>query len=126
MEKLLLSIPTLFGDHHTTAVRAILNALGGVSDIFVSSDAKQVGLSFDPNLVRPEAIETALAEHGYATGEGEPVYPASLTQAPSRHSSAIQAAGSALTFQQTAPGWQGRPLWPCPGLSYQTTVMDES
>jgi copper chaperone CopZ len=126
MEKLLLSIPTLFGDHHTTAVRTILGGLGGVSDIYVSSDAKQVGLTFDPKLTGSEAIEAALAEHGYAAGEGEPAYPTSLAQAPSRHSSAIQAAGPALTFQQSTPGWQGRPLWPCPGLSYQTTVMDES
>jgi len=126
MEKLLLSIPTLYADHHTAAVRTILNGLKGLSEIFVSSAAKQVALSFDPKLIGSEAIEAALAEHGYATGEGEPVYPTSLAQAPSRHSSAIQAAGSALTFQQTAPGWQGRPLWPCPGLSYQTTVMDES
>jgi copper chaperone CopZ len=126
MEKLLLSIPTLFGDHHTTAVRAILSALGGVSDIYVSSDAKQVGLSFDPKLNSAEAIETALAEQGYTAGGGEPVYPAGPSQAPSRHSSAIRAAGPALTFQQATPGWQGRPLWPCPGLSYQTTVMDES
>jgi copper chaperone CopZ len=126
MEKLLLSIPTLYADHHTAAVRTILNGLKGLSEIFVSSAAKQVALSFDPKLIGSEAIEAALAEHGYATGDGEPVYPASPIQAPSRHSSAIQAAGSALTFQQTAPGWQGRPLWPCPGLSYQTTVMDES
>ena len=126
MEKLLLSIPTLYADHHTAAVRTILNGLKGLSEIFVSSAAKQVALSFDPKLIGSEAIEAALAEHGYATGDGEPVYPTSLAQAPSRHSSAIQAAGSALTFQQTAPGWQGRPLWPCPGLSYQTTVMDES
>ena len=129
MEKLLLSIPTLFGDHHTTAVRTILSGLGGVSDVYVSSDAKQVGLSFDPSLTRSEAIEAALAEQGYAAGEAgasEPVYPASTAREPTRHSAAVQAAGSALTFQQTAPGWQGRPLWPCPGLTYQTTPMDEA
>ena len=70
MEKLLLSIPTLFGDHHTTAVRAILNALGGVSDIYVSSDAKQVGLSFDPKLVWPGANRPPPARPGLCHGRG--------------------------------------------------------
>ena len=126
MEKLQLSIPTLYADHHTAAVRTILNGLKGLSEIFVSSAAKQVALSFDPKLIGSEAIEAALAEHGYAAGEDEPVYPVSPTQAPSRHSSAVQTAGTALTFQQSAPAWQGRPLWPCPGLSYQTPAMDES
>jgi hypothetical protein len=76
MEKLLLSIPTLFGDHHTTAVRAILSALGGVSDIYVSSDAKQVGLSFDPSWFG-RAIETAWPSMAMPP-EGEPVCPTSL------------------------------------------------
>jgi copper chaperone CopZ len=124
MEKLLLSIPSLYGDHHTSAVRTILGGLEGISEIFASPAAKQVVLAYDPKVVQPETIQAALAEHGYAVGAEEPVYPISQTEVPTRHTAAVQTAGPALTFRQSAPSWQGRPLWPCPGLSYQT--HDES
>lgn len=126
MEKLLLSIPTLYGDHHTAAVRDILGGLEGVSDMLVSAAAKQVALKFDPKRIDSKAIEAALAEHGYAPGGDEPAYPTSQTQESTRHSASVESAGSAMTFKQSAPSWQGRPLWPCPGLSYQSITMDEA
>lgn len=125
MEKLLLSIPALYADHHTVAVRGILGNLQGVAEVYVSPAAKQIALSYDSQVVQADAIRAALAQHGYTVGTEEPVYPTSQTEVPARHTAAIQAAGPALTFQQSVPSWQGRPLWPCPGLSYQTTAMDD-
>ena len=59
MDKLVLTLPTLYGDHHTTAVRDILENLDGVSDVYASSSFHQVSLAYDPKVVKKEAIETA-------------------------------------------------------------------
>ena len=126
MENLILSIPTLFGDHHVTAVRTILEALPGVSEVYVSASSKQVALQYDPKSAKPAEIESALAEQGYASGDEEPVYAVSVDREPTRHSAAMEAAGAAMTFQETAPSWQGRPLWPCPGMEYQPIVEEET
>ncbi len=125
MERLILTIPMLFGDHHTSAVGRILAALDGVSDPYLSSASKQVALTFDPKVIQPRDIEAALAKHGYRAGDEEPMYPVSPGREPTRHTAAVATAGEAMTFQETAPSWQGRPLWPCPGLEYQP-VDEES
>ncbi len=123
MKKLVLAIPTLYGDHHTVAVRAILAGLPGVSDLYVSSAQHVVSLSYDPKKINPEAIEKALAEHGYEVGTPEPTYVASLAsefEKSARYTSFIGGAGDALAFTEHTQVRDGRPLWPCPGFDVRS------
>jgi copper chaperone CopZ len=125
MEKLVLTIPTLFGDHHTTAVRKILEDTKGIEELYVSSAFNQVAVSYDPKKVKPEAIRKALAEQGYSEGS-EPVLPAEalpVGESTTRHTSAYTGIGDTLAFAETAPSWEGRPLWPCPG--FEPTMDNE-
>jgi hypothetical protein len=119
-ETLTLTIPTLYGDHHTTAVRRILEGTQGVEDIWVSSGSHQVSFAFDASKTSREAVEKALAEQGYEAGIPEPAYAASLTERSTRHTSLTLGTGGSLAFaeQTLVPG--GRPLWPCPGFDVRS------
>lgn len=123
MKKLVLAIPTLYGDHHTVAVRGILAALPGISDLYVSSAQRMVSLRYDPQKTDPEAIEKALAEHGYEVGGPEPTYVASLAsefEKSARYTSFISGTGDTLTFAEHTQVHAGRPLWPCPGFDVRS------
>ena len=110
MAKLVLTIPTLYGDHHTTAVKEILEGLEGLKDIYVSSAFKQIGVSYDKKKLSPEQIETALAKAGYSTDEFESAYPTSVKERETRHSAAVIGVGDSLSFAQNVP-YEGQPLW---------------
>jgi len=118
MDKLVLTIPTLFGDHHTTAVKQLLEGLEGVEDFFVSSAFKQVSVSYDKEQLSPEQIEKALAAEGYSKDEFESAYPTSIKEREMRHSVAVTGVGDSLSFAQKVP-YEGQPLWPCPGFTIQ-------
>jgi copper chaperone CopZ len=118
MDKLTLNIPTLYGDHHTTAVKQILEGLEGVKDIYVSSAFKQISVSYDKKKTSPETIEKALADEGYSTEEFETAYPTSIKEREMRHTAAVAGIGETLSFARNIP-FEGRPLWPCPGFSVQ-------
>lgn len=120
MEKLVLTIPTLYGDHHTTAVRDILKNIDGVSDVYASSSFHQVSLTFDPKVVKREAIETALADQGYRSDDPLRAFPVSPGERATRHTATYSGTGDALSFAEATPSWEGRPLWPCPGMEYQS------
>lgn len=66
MEKLQLSIPDLWADHHVLTVRTALTALDGVQDVIASSAFRMVALSYDPAIISPGAIMAALEDAGYA------------------------------------------------------------
>jgi copper chaperone CopZ len=121
MEKLVLNIPTIYGDHHATAVKDLLAGLDGVQDSYVSSAFQQVSVSFDPKKVKPEAIREALAEMGYSEDEQLGAFARSVGENPNRHTAAFSGTGDTLAFAQATAPFEGRPLWPCPGLSYQPT-----
>jgi copper chaperone CopZ len=121
MEKLVLTLPTLYGDHHTTAVRDILEKIDGVSDVYASSSFNQVSLSFDPKVVKKEAIETALADQGYRSDDPLQAYPTGVSERVTRHTAAHSGTGDSLAFAEATPSWEGRPLWPCPGIEYRST-----
>lgn len=117
MDKLTLSIPTLFGDHHTTAIRTLLEDLDGVKEAYVSSAFNQVQVSFDKKKLSPEQIETYLAEQGYVADDPESAYPVSATERINRHTAALTGVGDTLTFAQLTTPYEGQPLWPCPGFT---------
>lgn len=124
MDKLVLTIPTLFGDHHTTAVSQLLGGLEGVNDIYVSSAFNQVSVSFDKKKLSAEQIETLLAEQGYSPEEPDTAYAMSAGERINRHTAAITGVGDTLSFTQASTPYEGRPLWPCPGFSIQTPTDD--
>jgi len=122
MDKLVLTIPTLYGDHHTTAVRRILGELPGVTDVFVSAAYRQVSLTHDAGKISRQAIEKALSDQGYAPGEGELTYPIQtiFAEEATRHTATISGTGTSLAFAEVTQVVQGRPLWPCPGFDPRT------
>ena len=122
MDKLVLTIPTLYGDHHTMAVRRILGELPGVSDLMVSAAYRQVSLKHDASKLARQTIEKALADQGYAPGEGDVTYPVqtALSEDATRHTATIAGAGASLAFAEVTQVVQGRPLWPCPGFDPRT------
>jgi len=122
MDKLVLTIPTLYGDHHTVAVRHILGSLPGVGDVLVSPACHQVSLTHDAGKTSRAAIEKALADQGYAPGEGELTYPVQTVfpEEATRHTATIAGTGASLAFAEVTQVVQGRPLWPCPGFDPRT------
>jgi len=63
----------MFADHHVEAVRGALLQLAGVEDVFASSAAKRVIVTYDAKRVKPAAIEETLHSAGFAPGEEPPL-----------------------------------------------------
>ena len=123
MEKLVLTIPTLYGDHHTVAVRRLLSKVPGVSDLMVSAAYRQVSLSLDAGKTTRNALEKLLADQGYVPGEdAELAYPIQsfFAEQATRHTSTVAGTGTSLAFSEVTQVVQGRPLWPCPGFDPRT------
>ena len=74
METLTLDVPSMYADHHVLAVREALKDLSGVEDVVASSARKQVSLRYDPDKVKPEAMQAKLEEAGYGVSD-ELAYP---------------------------------------------------
>ncbi len=125
MEKLVLTIPTLYGDHHTIAVRSMLESLDGVKEAYVSSAFNQVQVSFDEKKLSPEQIETYLAEQGYAADDPENAYAVSAGERINRHTAAFAGVGDTISFAQATTPYAGRPLWPCPGFTPEPSTDAE-
>ncbi len=119
-ETLVLTIPTLYGDHHTSAVRKMLEAMEGVEVLRVSSGFHQVMLGYDPAKTSPEALAKALAEQGYEPGAAQPAYAASLSERSTRHTHLTFGSGGSLAFAEQTLVEGGRPLWPCPGFDVRS------
>jgi hypothetical protein len=119
-ETLVLTIPTLYGDHHTSAVRKLLEAIEGVEVLRVSSGFHQVMLSHDPAKASSESLAKALAEQGYEPGSAEPAYAASLAERSTRHTNLPFGSGGSLAFAEQTLVQGGRPLWPCPGFDVRS------
>jgi excisionase family DNA binding protein len=123
MEKVTISVPTMYGDHHVIEVRRILLELPGVTEVNASSCFQIVEVSFDPAKLSVAQIKARLDETGYL---GELPVPAetgtAVSQEPQagertffRHTAAYEQTKQVVGFAQDIPS-DGRPLWPCPGL----------
>jgi len=73
MERLTLSAPAMYADHHVLKVRETLFALDGVEDIYASSAWQTVIVSFDPDVLAQADIEAAMAGAGYGPSSTTPV-----------------------------------------------------
>jgi copper chaperone CopZ len=77
MEKVVFSIPSLWADHHTLAVREALGQVDGVGEVTASALYKDVVIEYDPSAVSPDALTSALEDAGYSAEKAPeiPTYP---------------------------------------------------
>lgn len=125
MKKLVLTVPTLYGDHHTSAVRDILEKTEGVSKFYISSASQQIELEYDPKKIKEEAIKKALADQGYEANGSALAFIAGQTSVgdrSTRHTGAFTGVGDTLSFGAKQVSFEGRPLWPCPGFTIPTEM----
>lgn len=120
METKSFEAPALYGDHHVSEARRILLELTGVSEVYASSAFRSIEVAFDPAKIQSGQIEARLREAGYLdeiptlveTGiaverkEGDNVF---------RHTATYETVKKTVSFAQRV-NYQGRALWPCPGL----------
>lgn len=65
-----LRVPSMYADHHVSAVREALSSLSGVQDIDASAAFKQVTVKHTKKVSKKALTET-LEKAGYPTGEEE-------------------------------------------------------
>ena len=65
MKKLVISIPTMFADHHVTRVRTALLSASGIQGIVASAARKKVIVEYDDSTTA-DAIVSLLTSAGYA------------------------------------------------------------
>jgi copper chaperone CopZ len=121
-------VPALYGDHHVTEVRRILQELEGVTDVYASSAFQIVEVTYDEQKINDLEIAVKLDEAGYL---GEWTVPAetgvavqqSEGQKPYfRHTTTYETTKQTVSFAQSV-NYRGRPLWHCPGMG--EVRMDE-
>ena len=121
MDKVTLSVPGMYGDHHVLAVRDLLGKLPGVENIYATSAFKQVVVTFDPAKSKPADFESALAAQGYMMDVGAEITDAVKGQ---RHggSQFVVASGMAEMVRFEAPpvNWGAGGPRPCPGFEFRT------
>jgi len=123
MEKIIISVPAMYGDHHVLEVRSLLLTLAGVAEVNASSCFKTVEVSFDPTKVTAAQIGAGLEEAGYLDELLVPMESGVAVSQESkssettffRHTAAFEQTKHVIGFAQDV-STQGRPLWPCPGL----------
>jgi copper chaperone CopZ len=122
-------VPAMYGDHHVVEVRRILAAIPGVQDIYASSAFRVVQITYDESQTNDLDLQVKLDDAGYLgewsilTESGQAVDAAEGLSPFMRHTTTYEQVQQTVSFSQTA-GYQGRPLWPCPGMG-PINGMDE-
>ena len=119
MERLVMNIPALYGDHHTSAIRKLLEPMEGVAEIFASPAARQLVVKYYPTVVSHEEIVEKLASEGYVADAPEPALAVALSDRSGRHTAILSGTGESMAFAEHSPTLQGRALWPCPGFEIE-------
>ena len=121
METKSFEVPALYGDHHVTEVRRILLELEGVQDVYASSAFQVVEVTYDESKINDLQIALKLDEAGYLGEWTIPIEMGTAAQQPekhktlSRHTATYETTKQTVSFAQKV-NYQGRPLWPCPGM----------
>jgi copper chaperone CopZ len=131
MEVLTLELPAMYGDHHVTEVRRLLLEITGVEEVYASSGFQAVEITFDPAEVNAEDIKDKLDNSGYM-GDlpiPEEVHDDSASTGSEkkgffRHTAAFETTNQVVSFSQTV-NYEGRALWPCPGMAPLTGIDEE-
>lgn len=120
LQKTSFDVPAMYADHHVVEVRRILLETPGVLDVYASSAFRTVEVTFDPQVVNDLEITVKLDAAGYL-GEWTPTTETtkSATEIGAdvafRHTAIYEQTRQVVGFSQQV-SYQGRPLWPCPGL----------
>ena len=129
MPSVTFELPSMYGDHHVTAVRHLLLALPGVKIVYASSSFRIVEVQYDEELLSPDEIETTLQDAGYIGALPMPAETGVAVnqnggQTYFRHTAAFEQTGKSVGFGQTV-SYEGRPLWPCPGMGVISSIEEE-
>jgi copper chaperone CopZ len=122
MKKKVIELPAMFGDHHVTEVRRILNEMQGVKDVYASSGFRVVEIEYDEDKVSDQELQVKLDDAGYSgeletSKESEKAESSGEnTQIFLRHTAAYEQTKLVVGFGQYIGKQQSRPLWPCPGM----------
>jgi len=128
MKTFTFDLPAMYGDHHVMEVRRILLDMPGVEDVYASSAFQVLEVRADESKVDEKKIESALEEGGYlgdlpvaverteegGNGKDETFF---------RHTESFTQTRGVIGFGQKV-SYQGRPLWPCPGIGTIKQVVD--
>jgi len=120
MEIKTFETPALYGDHHVSEVRRILLELTGVSEVYASSAFQVIEVKYDPAKINAEQITACLEEAGYL-GEVPMLIETGIAVEKIggdhffRHTAVYETIKGTVSFAQRVD-YNGRPLWPCPGL----------
>lgn len=129
MKTVTYETPVLYGDHHVLEVRRILSDIPGVKDIYASSAFHVIQVTYDPKKTNDLEIAKKLDAAGYL---GEWTIPIEIGAKPQgeegekpffRHTQVYETVKQTVSFAQSV-SYQGRPLWPCPGME-PVKSMDE-
>lgn len=112
MEKLILELPMMYGDHHAVEVRNILGALRGVSEIRASSARQKIELEYDAGKISADAIKEALKARGYTP---EPPNLPPVSPRTKFITGYAAGPGAVEQFVERLPAWDGG-FGPCPGF----------
>ena len=130
MKTITVELPAMFGDHHVTEVRRLIMEIPGVEDVYASSCFQVAEISFDESEASEDAIVAKLDEAGYIgelavavekpgtrgeNGDDPPFF---------RHSTQFVQTKQTVNFTQRV-SYEGRPLWPCPGMGPVTKTQEE-
>jgi len=127
METKAFEAPALYGDHHVSEVQRILRELPGVEDVYASSAFQAIEVTFDESKINADKIAASLEEAGYL-GEVPMLAEAGVAVEKKegdgvfRHTATYETVKKTVSFAQHVQ-YQGRPLWPCPGMG--AVKMDE-
>jgi hypothetical protein len=130
MERLSIEAPALYGDHHVTAVRAMLFGMPGVEEVYASSAFQEIEITYDENIASRDELLAALGSAGYLGEIGVPQESGRATRLEAdeatfyRHSTAHAHLGHVISFTQQVPA-AGRTLWPCPGVGLLEPATEE-
>jgi copper chaperone CopZ len=129
MQTMTLDAPALYGDHHVSEVRRILLELPGVQDVYVSSAFRVIEVTFEPDEVKAERINEVLDAAGYLgelpnVAESGQAATRSSENGHFRYTAVYESLKSTVSFAQKI-GFEGRPLWPCPGMGPVITMDEE-
>jgi len=128
METKTFEAPALYGDHHVSEVQSILKELPGVEEVYASSAFQAIEVTFDEKKTTADKITSRLEEAGYLgdvpmlAETGVAAYGREDGNSNFRHTATYETVKKTVSFAQSVQ-YQGRPLWPCPGLG--TVEMDE-
>lgn len=121
MKTLTLDLPAMYGDHHVVDVRRLLLEIPGIDDVYASSAFRVLEVTYNEKKVTEDKIKAGLDDAGYT---GELPIDTEINIAASepadtprffRHTALYEDTLRTMGFAQKV-SYQGRPLWPCPGM----------